>query len=126
MKQPISAPDGAPPKGPYTPAILASGPTLYISAQGPVDPQTGEVEASTFEAKAVQVFENIGAQLRAAGATWHNVVKITVFLRDMGNFDTMNEIYARYAKEPFPTRTTAQSNIGHAEIFVDCIAVLDS
>ena len=124
MRKALSAEDGPTPKGPYSPVIIASGPTVYVSAQGPFDPNTDTMVASSFAAQARQVFDNVTAQLHAAGTTWQNVVKVQIFLADFDDFGEMNEIYAEYVSEPYPARTTVHSRIGQAEIAVDCIAVL--
>lgn len=126
MRKPVIAQNGAPPKGPYSPAILSSGPTLYISAQGPFDPATGQIVSNDFAAQARQVFDNVTALLNAAGATWQNVVKVQVFLADFGDFAAMNEVYQQYVSEPYPARTTVHSRIGSSEIAVDAVAVLDN
>ena len=124
MRKPIASPKGATPKGPYTPAILAEGPMLYVSAQGPFDPATGEVVGETAAAHARQVFENIGAQLEEAGTSWANVVKVQVFLADFADFAEMNEVYAEYVSEPYPARTTVHSQIGAARVACDVIALV--
>lgn len=124
MRKPIIAAKGAKPKGPYTPAILAQGPTLYVSAQGPFDPATGKIEAKTFSDQAKQVFDNVTILLEEAGATWADVVKVQVFLADFADFAAMNEVYSQYVSEPYPARTTVHSKIGLADIAVDAIAVL--
>jgi 2-iminobutanoate/2-iminopropanoate deaminase len=124
MKKPIVAAKGAKPKGPYTPAILAQGPMLFVSAQGPFDPVSGQIEAKSFREQAQQVFENVTVLLEAAGATWADVVKVQVFLADFGDFAVMNEVYSSYVSEPYPARTTVHSRIGQSDIAVDCIAVL--
>lgn len=124
MRKPIIAAKGAKPKGPYTPAILAQGPTLYVSAQGPFDPATGQIEAKTFHDQAKQVFDNVTTLLDAGGATWADVVKVQVFLADFADFAAMNEVYSQYVSEPYPARTTVHSKIGQADIAVDAIAVL--
>ena len=124
MRKAIYTDQGAPPKGPYSQAIAASGPTLYISAQGPIDPQTGQSISGAFAEKAERVFENVSILLDAAGSTWSDVLKITIILNDMENFAELNAIYQRYVREPYPARTTLQSNIGANALFVDCIAAL--
>ncbi len=126
MRKALFAEDGPTPEGPYSPVIIASGPTVYVSAQGPFDPGTNAMVASSFAAQARQVFDNVTAQLRAAGATWQNVVKVQIFLAEFNDFVEMNAIYAEYVSEPYPARTTVHSRIGQAEIAVDCIAVLDA
>jgi 2-iminobutanoate/2-iminopropanoate deaminase len=125
MQRAVFSEQGPAPKGPYSPAVVATGPVVYISAQGPFDPTTGSITSSSFRDQARQAFDNVTALLEAAGATWHNAVKVQVFLADFANFAEMNEIYAEYVTEPYPARTTVHSRIGQAEIAVDCIAVLD-
>lgn len=126
MRKPIFTKKGAPPKGPYSQAIVAQGPMLFISAQGPVMPESGTPVEGSFRAKAEQVFRNISAILEAAGSDWQSVVKVGVLLNDMGNFAEMNDVYMEHVTQPYPARTTAQSTIGAAEIFVDCIALCNS
>jgi 2-iminobutanoate/2-iminopropanoate deaminase len=124
MIRPIFAEKGAKPRGPYSPAIVAQGPMVFVSAQGPFDPVTGSIIASTFREQAQQVFENVTVLLEAAGATWQDVVKVQVFLADFADFGVMNEVYAQFVREPYPARTTVHSKIGQSDIAVDCIAVL--
>jgi 2-iminobutanoate/2-iminopropanoate deaminase len=124
MRKPIIAEKGAKPKGPYTPAIAAQGPMLFVSAQGPFDPVTGQIESSDFRTQARQVFDNVSVLLEAAGASWADVVKVQIFLADFADFAAMNEVYSEYVSEPYPARTTVHSKIGQSQIAVDCIAVL--
>jgi 2-iminobutanoate/2-iminopropanoate deaminase len=124
MRKPIISVKGAKPKGPYTPAILAQGPMLFVSAQGPVDPATGELKAQTVAEQARQVFENITVLLEEAGATWADVVKTQIFLADFADFAAMNEVYGEYVKEPYPARTTVHSKIGQSLVAADVIAVV--
>ena len=124
MRKPIASPKGAKPKGPYTPAILADGPMLFVSAQGPFNPATGEVNGTTVAEHARQVFDNISVQLEEAGTSWANVVKVQVFIADFADFAAMNEVYAQYVSEPYPARTTVHSKIGAALVACDVIAVV--
>lgn len=124
MRKPIVSPKGAKPRGPYTPAILAQGPMVFVSAQGPFDPQTGAVAANDVQAQCRQVFENISAQLEEAGTTWADVVKVQIFLSDFADFAAMNEVYAEYVSEPYPARTTVRSKIGDSLVAADVIAVV--
>jgi 2-iminobutanoate/2-iminopropanoate deaminase len=124
MHQAVFSASGPKPRGPYSPAVITEGTLVFVSAQGPFDPRTGEIVAPTFEEQAVQVFENVTALLQAADATWQDVVKVQVFLADFANFDVMNAVYAQYVSEPYPARTTVHSQIGQALIAVDCIAAL--
>lgn len=89
------------PIGPYNQAIKA-GNTLYVSGQIPLDPATGELVQDSIAAEAHQVLKNLDAVLSAAGYGFQDVVKATIFLRDMGDFIAVNEVYGTYftAEEP--------------------------
>ena len=124
MRKQITAETGAPPKGIYSPAIVAKGTMVFVSGQGPVD-QNGEFQFGSFEEQAKLTFDNVTKLLQAAGTSWANVVRTGVFLADLGNFGTMNEIYQTYLTEPYPARTTVQAVLPpKMEIEVDCIALI--
>jgi reactive intermediate/imine deaminase len=89
--------------GTYSQAT-AAGNLVFLSGQIPLVPETMEVVAGDFEARAVQVFENLKAVAEAAGGTLNDAVKITVFLTDLGNFATVNSVMERYFDKPFPAR----------------------
>ncbi len=89
--------------GTYSQAIK-SGDLLFLSGQIPLDPATMTVVDGDFEARARQVFENLAAVAAAAGATLDQAVKLTIFLTDLGNFATVNEVMAEYFSEPYPAR----------------------
>ena len=93
--------------GPYSQAIRA-GNLLVLSGQIPLDPSTGNLVESGIEAQTRQVFQNIGAILEAAGASFDAVVSATVYLADMNEFAAMNAIYAEYFSAPAPARATVQ------------------
>ncbi|MEZ4623032.1 MAG: Rid family detoxifying hydrolase [Caldilineaceae bacterium] len=125
MKREAIQSDHAPkPRGPYSPAIVASGPTVYISAQGPYDPVTEQARMESFASQARQVFDNVSALLAAAGSSWAHAVKVTVYLADFADFAEMNQIYTTYVSAPYPARTTVRSQIGQSAIAVDCIALV--
>ncbi len=124
MRQAIQSENAPQPRGPYSPAMVAHGPTVYVSAQGPIDPGTNQVPPGGFAAEAEQVFRNVGALLEAAGTSWAHAVKVTVYLADFANFAVMNEAYQRHLQTPYPARTTVQSAIGQNSIVVDCVALL--
>ncbi len=125
MRKEIFTSAGAAPKGPYSQAIVADGPMLYVSGQGPVNPETGELDLGTFREQAELTFQNITTILQAAGTSWENVVRVGIFLADLGNFGEMNEIYKTYLTAPFPARTTVQAGLPpKMEIEVDCIATI--
>ena|SRR5215217_239033 len=93
--------------GPYSQAIKA-GNLLFLSGQVPIDPQTGNLVEGGIEPQTRQVFANIGEILKAAGATFDNVVTAGVFLLDMNDFARMNAIYAEYFTAPAPARATVE------------------
>ena len=125
MKQPVYSGKGAPPKGPYSPALITEGRQVYISGQGPIDPETGEFITGDFVIQAEQVFQNIGVLLDASGSSWSKVVKVNVYLADSSNFALMNDIYKKYIKEPYPARTTIPANLGSLALIIDCIALVE-
>ena len=93
--------------GPYSQAIQ-HGNLLFVSGTLGMDPKTGEFAGAGIEAQAVQVLENLKAIVGAAGMTLENVLKSTVFLRDMNDFAAFNAIYARYFPASPPARETVQ------------------
>ncbi len=111
------------PVGPYSQAIVARD-TVYVAGQGPLDPRTMTLVTGSFEEQAEQTFNNVMEILQAADCSLDDVVKVTVYLADLGDFTKMNEIYMRYFREPYPARATvgAQLLFG-TKIEVDCIAV---
>jgi 2-iminobutanoate/2-iminopropanoate deaminase len=124
MRKDIFTEKGAQPRGPYSQAIVASGPQVYVAGQGPTDPATGELVLGSFREQAERTFQNIGILLEAAGTSWENVVKVNVYLADFNNFAEMNEVYKQFIPSPYPARTTVQAGIGAIAIEVDCIAVM--
>src|SRR5437667_10692977 len=111
--------------GPYSQAVRA-GNVLYASGQIALEPATGNLVAGDFTAQARRVFENLKAVLHEAGGDFRNVVKATVYLTDLGNFQTLNSIYAEFFGESKPARSTvgvAQLPRG-AALEVDLIAVI--
>ena len=125
MRQVVTAPDAPKAMGAYSPAIRA-GNLLFISGQIPVDPASGDLNQGDITAQAEQVMKNLTALLRAAGASFTNVVRTTVYLADMNDFAAMNEVYSRYIIDPPPARATVQvARLPRdVKIEVDAIAVL--
>ena len=112
--------DGAPaPGGPYSHAVRAGG-LVFLAGQIGHDPATGEL-AEDFEAQARQTFRNLDAVARAAGGSLDDAVRIGIYLRDMGNFATLNEVYGEFVAEPYPARTTIQSDLPGFAIEVDAV-----
>ena len=93
--------------GPYSQAIIAGG-FLFTAGQIPIDPDSKVVVEGDIVPQTQRVLENLGAVLAAAGATWKDVVKTTVFLQDMGDFARMNEVYSSVMGEARPARSTVQ------------------
>jgi len=91
--------------GPYSQAIRV-GDTLYMAGQIPLDPATMQMVEGDFEKEARRVFENIRAVIAAAGGSFEQIVKVTIFLTDFANFAKVNEIMAEYCKAPYPARST--------------------
>lgn len=89
--------------GTYSQAVQ-TGQLVFLSGQIPLDPATMTVVAGDFEARARRVFDNLAAVAAAAGGSLDQVVKLTVFLTDLGNFSTVNTVMAEYFSEPFPAR----------------------
>jgi 2-iminobutanoate/2-iminopropanoate deaminase len=106
-KQTISSPDAPKAIGPYSPAVRA-GQLLFVSGQVPIDPATGNMIDGDIAAQTRRVLDNIGALLKAGALTFGDVVRTTVFLADMNDFGTVNEIYGTYFSEPYPARATVQ------------------
>ena len=105
-KQPIHT-DSAPAAiGTYSQAIRA-GDTVYLSGQIPLDPRTMELVSGGAEPQIRQVFDNLMAVAEAAGGTLADVAKLTVYLTDLGDFSTVNEVMAEYFTEPYPARAAS-------------------
>jgi len=111
----ISTPDAPPAIGPYAQGVDL-GQFIFLSGQLPLNPLTMELTGGNIEEQTGAVFANIKAVLAAAGLTLHNVVKTTVFLKDMGDFSRMNAVYA----EHFAAHTPARSTIEVARLPKDC------
>ncbi len=109
MKERIEAEKGAPPGGPYSPAIRANG-LIFVSGNIPLNPQTGEIVRDSIQDQVRQTLENLKTILEAAGSSLDKAVKCTVYLADLQDFEAMNEVYAGYftGKAP-PARTTIQA-----------------
>ncbi len=89
--------------GTYSQAVVA-GNVAYLSGQIPLDPDTGELVAGDIETHIRRVFDNLGAVAEAAGGTLADVVKLTVYLTDLGHFPVVNTVMADYFDEPYPAR----------------------
>lgn len=95
------------PIGPYSQAVWA-GNTLYCSGQIALNPKDGTFVNDSIQSETHQVMKNIGALLNEAGLTYENIVKTSIFLKDMNDFPFVNEVYGSYFKANFPARETVQ------------------
>ena len=104
MKRSIIHTDQAPAAiGTYSQAVRA-GDTVYVSGQIPLDPVTMQLVSGDIDAEIRRVFDNLAAIIKAAGGTFEQVAKVTVFLTDLAHFAKVNEIMATYFREPYPAR----------------------
>ena len=101
----VSTPDAPKAIGPYSQAVKANG-FLYTSGQIALDPATGNLVDHSFEEQVHRVFRNLEAVLRESGSSFDRVLKATVYLTDLANFQAMNAIYAEYFGDHKPARTT--------------------
>jgi 2-iminobutanoate/2-iminopropanoate deaminase len=129
MTREIITTDQAPaPVGPYNQAVAASGKLLFVSGQISIDPSTNQLVHTDHVANQTeQVMANLAAILSAAGASWSDVVKTGVFLKDMNDFATMNSVYSKYFDEATaPARACVEVARLPKDVLVeiDCIAVL--
>jgi len=117
-------PTGTPtPRGPYSPAVRA-GDFIYVSGQGPIDPETNQFTFGDIRHETRVVLNNIRRILEASGATLQDAVKCSVFLADGGDFAAMNEVYAEFFGEAKPARTTVEAKFANKQmkVEIDCIA----
>lgn len=109
--------------GPYSQGVRVNQ-TIYLSGQIPLNPVTMELVTESFESQAVQVFENISAVAKTAGATLDNIVNMTILLSDMSYFPQLNEVMSRYLKEPFPARAAFAVKTIPMNADIEIIAIL--
>lgn len=119
MKQAFVADDAPTPAGPYSHAVRAAD-TIYLAGQGPFDPETGD-QPHSFEEQVRLTFQNLECTARSAGASLADAVRIGVYLRDMDDFAAMNRVYAEMVPEPYPVRTTIQSDLPGLAVEIDAV-----
>lgn len=123
MRKPVQTNRAPKPIGPYSQAIIEDS-FIFVSGQGAINPETGQVERGDARSETKRVFENLKTILEAAGSSLAKVVKCNVYLRDINDFQAMNEVYATYFEAPYPARTTIQAGALPAGIAVEieCVA----
>ncbi len=111
--------------GPYSQAIIHEG-LIYVSGQGPADPETNELKLGTIEEEAELTLENLRIILEEAGSSLDRVLKVTAFLLDMEEFGRFNEVYRKYFQKDLPARTCIQAAKlpGAFRVEIDAIAAL--
>ncbi|MBL7923550.1 MAG: RidA family protein [Bacteroidia bacterium] len=107
MKAIIKTEDAPAPIGPYSQAVRA-GSMLFVSGQIAIHPPSGEIKTGSIEEETQQVMKNIGAILAAAGSEFGQIIKTSIFLKDMNDFTKVNEVYGSYFSSNFPARETVQ------------------
>ena len=111
--------------GPYSPALKV-GNLLFLSGSIPLDPVSGQLVSGGIVEQTTRVMENIKTLLEAAGASFNNVARTTVFMVDLAEFGSMNDVYSRYFTAPYPARSTVQvvKLPRDVRVEIDVIAVL--
>lgn len=107
MKSTIEIPNAPSPVGPYSQAIKYNGLTI-ASGQIAIDPKTGILDTSSIENETIQILKNIDALLEAGNLKRDNILKCSIFLKDMNDFNKVNEIYGSFFNKPYPSRETIE------------------
>ena len=122
MREAISTPKAPAAIGPYSQAVR-SGDTVWLSGQIALDPETMTLVGTTAAEQATQVLKNLGAVLEAAQCSFENVVLCTIFLTDMDDFASVNEVYASFMADPPPARATVEVSRLPKDVRVEISAV---
>ena len=123
-KKVIQTDEAASPGGGYSQAVELGG-MVFVSGQGPIDANTGEVMGETIREQTLRTIENIRGILRGAGLDLSDVVKTTVHLSDIGLFDEFDQAYREVIPQPFPARTTVASGLLGILVEIDAVAIRD-
>jgi len=124
MKKIVSTTEAPAAVGPYSQAVRI-GPMLFTAGQIPLDPKSGQLVSEDVAEQTRRVLDNLTAVLRAESMDFSNIVKTTVFMTNLGDFQTMNEIYASYFKDQPPARSTVQVSAlpKGAQVEIEVVAV---
>jgi 2-iminobutanoate/2-iminopropanoate deaminase len=122
MKEQIFPKDGPPPAGPYSPAIRANG-FIFVSGQGPIELESGQPLRGAIEEQVHRTLKNLKLILESAGSSMDKIVKTTIYLKDLGNFTKVNEVYGSYFEGVPPARTTIQAAALPLQIDVEIEAI---
>ena len=121
MRKVIGTSEGPQPRGPYSQAIVADG-FVFVAGQAAINPKTNELELGDIRSETRRVLQNIQAILEASGSSLRDVVRVGVFLADIGDFDAMNAVYREFFTEDQPARTTVGVTLPRIKVEIDCIA----
>jgi 2-iminobutanoate/2-iminopropanoate deaminase len=121
-RETITADNAPEPAGPYSQAVVAGG-FVYVSGQGPVQPETGEMPDS-FEEQVRQTLGNLKTILEAAGSGLEHVVKVNAYITDLTRFSAFNEVYKEFFQDAPPARTTVATALLGMLVEVDCVAIV--
>jgi 2-iminobutanoate/2-iminopropanoate deaminase len=126
MKKIIQIPGAPAPIGPYSQAVLVNN-TLYVSGQIPLNPINGNLEVESVEIATHRVLKNMKSLIEEAGMTLSNVVKCSIFLKNMDDFSIVNNVYASYFSENPPARETVQVAKLPLDVPIEisCVAIAD-
>ena len=122
MRETITAEKGPKPAGPYSHAVVSGG-FVFVSGQGPVDPETGAMPDS-FEEQVRQTLKNLQTILEAAGSSLDDVVKVNAYVTDLTRFAQFNEVYSEFFSYDPPARTTVGTSLLGFLVEIDCIAAI--
>lgn len=113
--------------GPYSPAVIANG-FLFVSGQIPIEPVSGSIITDSFEAQVRQTLENLKAVIEGSGSSLMDVVKVTIYMKDIGYFTDLNRIYEEYFMESKPARACVEvANLPKGvDVEIDAIAVISA
>ena len=121
----ILTPNAPAPIGPYSQGVKVSGTLIFTAGQIPLDPSTGKVVEGDIKAQTRRALQNVKGILEASGASMESVVKTTVFIKDMGEFPAMNEVYGEFFKTNPPARTTVEVSRLPKDVRIEIEAVAE-
>jgi 2-iminobutanoate/2-iminopropanoate deaminase len=123
MRKAVTTDKAPRPIGPYSQAII-DGDLLFLAGQGPIDPATGATNLGDIASQTRRTLDNVKAILEAAGSSLDKVIRCNVYLKDIGDFAAMNEVYAKTFATPYPARTTIQAGAlpGGIGVEIECTA----
>ncbi len=121
-KQFVRTPNAPQPLGPYSQGIKA-GNFLFVAGQGPIDPKTGQMSSEEIETQTRQTLENIKAIVEASGLSMRDLVKVSIFLKNVDDFRKVNEVYKTFFLENPPARTTVEAKLPAPGMLIEIDAI---